>query len=421
MVALQIISKVIQTSDDSIITDNLLTVDYFKGYEEEFKFIKEHKDLYGVVPDKETFKAKFPNLELFDVHEPDRFLVSTIREEYSFSVAVPIFEKYGQLLDSDANEANEYLKSQLPKLQPDYAIGGIDIIHCADKRYEEYESRKANQKDWYFESGFPELDDEIDGFQRKEEFVVIVARLGQGKSWQLLKIAGHIWQTGFNVGYISPEMSYNSVGFRFDTVFGHYSNRNLMHGGEASAYKEHLDSLKERDNKFIVAIPLDFNREITISKLRNFVRQNKLDALFIDGIKYLRDERGRKNDNQNISLTNISEDIIELSIELEIPIFVVVQSNRAGASSADDDSAPTAENIRDSDGIGHCATKIISLKQKTDNVLELNVVKNRWGKSGGRVAYTWNIDTGEYINIPVASRSKSRRTGERTDKDANVF
>ena len=414
-------SKVLQTADDSIITDNLLTVEHFLGYEEEFKFIEEHKEKYGNVPDKETFKAKFPKFEIIEVNESDKYLLSTIQEEYLYAVAVPIVNTYAELLRADANEANEYLKSQLPKLQPYYAVGGIDIIHCADKRYEEYESRKANQKDWYFESGFPELDEEIDGFQRKEEFVVIVARLGQGKSWQLLKIAGHIWQTGFNVGYISPEMSYNSVGFRFDTVFGHYSNRNLMHGGEASAYKEHLDALKKRDNKFIVAIPSDFNREITISKLRNFVQQNKLDALFIDGIKYLRDERGRKNDNQNISLTNISEDITELSIELEIPIFVVVQSNRAGASSADDDSAPTAENIRDSDGIGHCATKIISLKQKTDGVLELNVVKNRWGKSGGRVAYTWNIDTGDYINIPVASRSKSRRTGEKTDKDTNVF
>ena len=39
MVAIQILSKVIQTSDDSIITDNLLTRDHFLECQEEFDFI----------------------------------------------------------------------------------------------------------------------------------------------------------------------------------------------------------------------------------------------------------------------------------------------------------------------------------------------------------------------------------------------
>ena len=39
MVALQIISKILSTKDISIIDDNLLTVDYFVGYENEYKFI----------------------------------------------------------------------------------------------------------------------------------------------------------------------------------------------------------------------------------------------------------------------------------------------------------------------------------------------------------------------------------------------
>ena len=426
MVALQILSKVLQTADDSIIVDNMLTVEYFIGFEDEYNFIMEHKDKYGNVPDKETFQAKFPNFEMLEVNEPDRYLVETIREENSYAVAVPIINKYAELLKSDANEANEYLASQMSKLQPNYCIGGVDIIHNADKRYEEYLDRRNNQKEWYFESGFPELDDLLGGIQRKEEFVVIVARLGQGKSWQLLKIAGHIWKTGFNVGYVSPEMSHNAVGFRFDTLLGHFSNKDLMHGRDVAQYDQHLDMLKERKNKFVVTTPIDFNREITVSKLRNFVKQNKLVALFIDGIKYLRDERGRKGDNTTTSLTNISEDLIELSVEVGIPVIVVVQSNRGGASSSDEDGAPKVEDIRDSDGIGQCATKILSLKQKTGGVLEIDLLKNRYGIGGGRVDYLWDIDKGDYINIPIAEKAKSRRSdnsseGGRKNSNTNVF
>ena len=127
MVALQILSKVLQTADDSIIVDNMLTVEYFIGFEDEYNFIMEHKDKYGNVPDKETFQAKFPNFEMLEVNEPDRYLVETIREENSYAVAVPIINKYAELLKSDANEANEYLASQMSKLQPNYCIGGVDI------------------------------------------------------------------------------------------------------------------------------------------------------------------------------------------------------------------------------------------------------------------------------------------------------
>ena len=424
MVALQILSYILQKQDDSILTDNQITPDYFLGYEAEINFITAHKEKYGNVPDKETFLEKFPNFEILEVNESPKYLVDTIREEHLYGVSVPVVNKFAELLRSDANEAAEYLKSQISYLNPNYSIGGIDITKQSDLRYQEYIDRKDNQKQWYFESGFPELDALIDGFQRKEEFVVILARLGQGKSFFLISIAGHIWKTGFNVGYVSPEMSYNAIGFRFDTLLGHFSNRDLLHGKEVAEYQEYIDELKNKDNKFVVATPADFNREITVSKLRSFVKQNKLDALFIDGIKYLRDERGRKNDRQDVGLTNISEDLMEMSVELEIPVFTVVQSNRAGVSSAEEDGAPTAENIRDSDGIGHCATKILSLKQKLNNpqgrVLEIDVPKNRQGQSGGRVDYLWDIDTGTYTNVPIVEKVRSRRAENKPDSGTST-
>lgn len=409
MVSLQILSKVIQTADDSIIQDNMLTVDHFLGYEEEFKFIADHKEKYGVIPDKETFKAKFPNIELLEVNEPDRYLIDTIREEYLYNVSVPIVNKFAELLQTDANAANEYLESQRHRLQPNYYVGGTDIIHSADSRYEEHLNRRENQKDWYFESGFPELDEIIHGIQRGEELIVLVARLGQGKSWILAKICAHIWKTGFNVGYVSPEMSANMVGFRFDTLIRNFSNKNLMYGKDEAEYQAYIDDLKTRKNKFIVATPQDFDRKITVSKLRNWVKQYQLDMIAIDGIKYLSDERGNKHDNLTTSLTNISEDLMELSMELRIPVIVVVQANRAGASSADDDGTPELESIRDSDGIAHNASKVISIKQKTDGVLEMGIKKNRFGAMGGKLNFLWDIDTGSFEWIPSKEKPKSRR------------
>ena len=128
----------------------------------------------------------------------------------------------------------------------------------------------------------------------------------------------------YNVGYISPEMSEESVGYRFDSLNKHFSNFALYTGKDVENYEEYIDDLKTNaKNKFIVATPLDFNRKITVSKLRKFCLQHKLDVLCIDGITYLSDERYHKGDNKTTSLTNISEDLMSLSCELKIPIIAI--------------------------------------------------------------------------------------------------
>ena len=415
MVSEQILSKILQTGDDSIIQENMLTVDHFIGYENEFAFIQEHKEKYGNIPDKETFLTKFPDFDILEVNESDKYLIETLQEEYLYSQSVPIIQKAADLLQTDSNAAAEYLMGQVRTLQPNYHIGGTDIVKDATSRYTEFLNRKENGKGWFFESGFPELDDIIQGFQRGEDLIVWVARLGQGKSFVLAHCCAHGWKMGFNVGYLSPEMSATTVGFRFDTLMNHFSNRGLMHGSEEDkTYQEYIEELKTKDNKFIVATPADFDRRITVSKLRNWVKQYKLDMIAIDGIKYLSDERARRNDNQTTSLTNISEDLMELSVELRIPVLVVVQANRTGVSEADKDGTPELESIRDSDGIAHNASKVISLKQKVDGVLVMSVKKNRFGPLGD-VHYLWDIDRGTFQFLPTDGKAASRRKDSRAE------
>lgn len=412
MVQNQIINYILSKSDDSILINNQITPDFFTEYSQEIAYIADHKEKYGNIPDRESFLEKFPDFDIIEVSETERYLVDTIREEHLYSNAVPIVKKFAELLKSDSNEAAEYLRTQMQYLQPNYSIGGIDITKQSDIRYTEYTERKDNQKAFYFDSGFKELDDIIHGIQRGEELIVLVARLGQGKSWCLLKMGVSIWAQAKNVGYISPEMSYSTIGYRIDTLLGHFSNSNLMHGNDEEAYHEFIDGLKGKENKFVVATPKDFNKKITVSKLRNFVQQYKLDALFVDGIKYLSDERGRKNDNLTVSLTNISEDLMELSVELEIPVIVVVQANRGGVSDANEDDTPELESIRDSDGIAHNASKVISLKQKADGVLVMSVKKNRFGKFGSSVSYSWDIDHGIFNYISTNDGTSKRRKPE---------
>lgn len=415
MVALQILSKVILSHDISIIQDNLLSQDYFIGYSEEYNWIKNHFDKYDNVPDKETFLFQFPEFDLVEVTESDKYLVDKIREEYLYTKIVPVIQQSAELLKTDSNQSAEFLLTEIKKLRPNYGIGGTNIIANANDRFEQYVDRKNNQENWFFTTGFEELDDITHGLQRGEELVVIVARTNQGKSWVAEKICTHIWQLGFNVGYISPEMSANSIGYRFDTLHKNYSNKGLTWGKDEideQEYERYLTQLKNSNNKFMVATPSDFDKNITVSRIRQWVLQYDLKLVVIDGITYITDDRYCRGDNKTTSLTNISEDLMSLSVELQIPIIVVVQANRSAVTEGGK-GAPELENIRDSDGIAFNASKVISIRQTDESVLKLEIKKQRFGKVGGKLAYQWSIDTGEFIFIPSYDDAEPQETTQR--------
>lgn len=419
MVCQQIINKILKTKSPEIIIQNDLTEAHFIGYEEHYNFIMDHYRKYGNVPDKATFLDKFEEFELLDVTETDEYLVDKCREEYLYAKLVPILEQTAKILTTKtSDEALEYLKAEMLRTTPEGGIHAVDIISQAHLRYETYVRKRDSETPWMISTGFEALDKHIGGYARGEEFVVYVARTNQGKSWVVTKSAEHIWSLGLNVGYVSPEMSADAIGYRFDTLHEHFSNSELFKGIPINEYKDYIDGLLECEHAgaFWVATPEDFGRKITISKLRNFIRQCELDALIIDGITYLSDERYKRGDNKTTSLTNISEDLMQLSCETKTPIIAVVQANR-GAVSPEESGTPELETIRDSDGIAHNASKVISLKQSNGHLF-LSIKKNRNGPVGIQVAYTWDIDKGVFEYDPSFA-DYSTRTSESNTRYSN--
>ena len=392
----QTINKILRSNSIDIVFENDLTEDHFDIRKDEFNFIVDHYKQYGNVPDFETFIENFPEFPVIEVTESDNYLSDKLAEELTYRVMAPLMKEAASLANNgDSHAAVDYLLSHLAEIEQHCPNIGIDIISNADQRLEEYNKKKNSAEPWMRPTGFKELDDEIGGLSPGEEFLVIVARTNNGKSWVLAKILEHNWRLGFTVGYISPEMSANQIGYRFDTLNSHFSNFALYAGRDTDEnYEEYINNLKNNaKNKFIVATPLDFNKKITVSKLRKFCLKYKIDVLGIDGITYLTDERYKRGDNKTTSLTNISEDLMSLSCELKIPIIAVVQANRSGVEENGD--VPSLESIRDSDGISHNASKVLSIRQH-NNKLKMEITKARNCKVGTKLVYDWQIDVGKF-------------------------
>ena len=415
MIQIQALCKILAEKSVELVYQNDLTSEHFQGYADHFDFIMNHYKQYGNVPDLATFLDKFPEFTPIEVAETDEYLVEKLNEELQCQKFIPIIMKTHELLQSDSIAAIDYMRSQIREIEEGGPECGVDIIKQAHDRYESYEQKKNSDGTWFLPSGFKEIDDAIGGLAPGEEFVVFFARTNQGKSWALAQTATINWKVGNNVGFVSPEMSYDMIGYRFDTLNEHFPNFELYAGRPVDNYEKYiLDLMEMAGNSFRVATPQDFNKRITVSKLRKFCNKYKLDILCIDGIKYLSDERYKRGDNLTTSLTNISEDLISLSIELHIPIVVVVQANRDGVE--ENGEAPSLESIRDSDGIAQNATKVFSLRQH-NNKLKIKIAKCRTGKVGTTFCYDWDINVGkfEYNSSPEemtdVNTNQSRYTG----------
>jgi replicative DNA helicase len=417
MVELQILSKVLTEKNLSMLTLNNITDDYFITYPDHYQFIKNHVAEYGNVPDSETFLSKFPDFPLVEVTESDKYLIDTFNEEHLYALTVPVLNKVAEYMKTDSHDAVEYLQSQLPNLMQQGTVIGKDIISGAKIRLVEWQQRCKNREKFIIMSGFDELDDITGGWNRGEELVLIFARTGNGKSWVLIKTLEHAWKTGMRVGLIEPEMSATKTGYRFDTLSQNYSNSALTRGYELEGYEAYIERLTSEEIPFFVAGPKDFRGKITVSGLRGFCMANKLDILAIDGINYLTDERRQRGDNRAVALTNISENLMELSIELGIPIIVVAQSNREGAGTG---NTPEIENVRDSDGIAHNASIVISIMQK-DPGIEMAIKKNRNGKTGDKLTYLWEPDVGNYKFIPSDENEESPRVHEAIETNKQKY
>ena len=92
-------------------------------------------------------------------------------------------------------------------------------------------------------------------------------------------------------------------------------------------------------------------------------------------------------------------DLFTLSSRYQLPIILLVQSNRQGSDQKD---GPMLENIAESDAVAQNATRVISMKNE-GGVLTLNILKNRYGSS--KLIQRYDVDYGINKYKPIQDYS----------------
>jgi replicative DNA helicase len=414
LVELQIINKILQTKSLAVLQRNGISADYFIGYHDEMEYIFRHHKDFGNVPDRETFVSIFTNFDVVDVNETDRYLIETLQEEFLYSKMVPFVHKIADLVKSDSFEARTYAINELKSLAQYSTVfkSGYDIVKNAMARYDDYDRRLANEGLLGITTGIEELDNITHGWMPGEDLIIILGRTNEGKSWLLLFFLVVAWLNGKKVLMYSGEMSHGVVGYRFDTLHGHFSNEALMQGeanlGEDRTpdnYRKYLRSLSEKDHSFVVVTPKDLGgRRMNVSDLNQLIEQEKPDIVGVDQLSLMEDERAKRGDQERTRFTHIAEDLFLSSETYGVPILAPAQANRE-AEKDKGESTPELHQIGESDGVGQNATRVISMRQN-QGTLKIGVKKNRYGKRNQEIMMLWDIDKGIMRPFLVVTTNK---------------
>lgn len=395
----QLINKLLSDKDYSIVEDNNITEEHLPRVKKEFIYIKEFYEKYGSIPDKEKFTEKFPSFDFFVVTQTPKSIVDDIREQALFNRAVNVINTASRLYEKDANEASKYLISQIDNLQPQEDFSCTDIIHDRS-RLEEWRRRQKDPESSFIEIPFKELNEDLLGFQRGEELFIFFAKSNVGKSVALTMCAEHASKLGNRVGFISPEMSTQSIGFRWDSSRTHFSNSAMQKGLLINGYEKYFDELNLSDEHVFVADSEDFKDGITVSKCRQFVKSKKLDILFIDGIVYVEPDSDTKGMSTSAKMGLAARQLLKLSNDFKIPVVIVAQSRRRGSEKrSEDEILDDSESIADSYDVSRAATKMVSIN-KSENALKFYITKNRGNIVGKTYTYSFDIDRMSYTFIP---------------------
>lgn len=248
------------------------------------------------------------------------------------------------------------------------------------------------------DTGFPELNEKTNGWQ-KQEMIVIGARPGAGKTSIALNMASAAVRSGKAVGFFSAEMSTQSLIKRLIADWGSVEfkrlNTGLMGGSD---FQSIMDAARKlADASFLVNDQPCISLRDLISDARRMKRREHVDIIFVDYLSLIGNEKNNLRRYEQVA--EISKAFKQLARELDIPVIALSQLTRDAQG-----ERPNMAQLRDSGAVEQDADIIMLLynqgwtdDNRTHMKITLIVEKGR------------NIGTGD---IPMIFQPSRMRFGE---------
>ena len=261
---------------------------------------------------------------------------------------------------------------------------------------EEVQQRKALHdagKKTCIGTGFPNLDNTIDGGFKRGNLIVIAARPGVGKTALSIQLVRNAAEEGNKTVFFSIEMMRDEIG-----------NRMLYSTERVNSYQVWTGNMDwpqfEAAVKGMEGLPIllnDRSRNLSelVSRMTVLARRGKCDIAFVDYLGLIDTADKRIPLYQQIA--EVTSTMKVTAKRLGIPIVLLCQLNRDAAK---DEIDPDLYHLRDSGSIEQDADIVLMLRRNQDN-LDVLIRKNRHGEANLRVTLGTNSTRTNYHEISI--------------------
>ncbi len=258
-------------------------------------------------------------------------------------------------------------------------------------------------RETYLSTGYRKLDEMIGGFQ-DGHMIVLASRPSIGKSAMLLdftKIFGEQARgSGKAIYYVSLEMPARELAGRMISAQSQINGRRINVSPNALTDDDLAAMANAREYLRALPIKVDQAGYRTVAQVASRARRLKhrggLAAIVIDYLQLLTPDSKFARSNRQEQVASMSRDIKHLALNLEVPIIVACQVNRASEQPAvrgkpreKKVEAPRMVDIRESGAIEQDADQVLILHRPdfhdpTDRPGEADLIvgKNRGGRRG---------------------------------------
>ena len=286
--------------------------------------------------------------------------------------------------------------------------------------FEDMEARFMKINRQVCPTGIAEIDSKeiLNGGLGRGEIGVVTANTGVGKSHWLVAMGANAMRAGKSVLHYTFELTEQAVGLRYDANLCAISASDVI--DHKKSVTEFYEKNEDLGRLIIKEYPTGSASVVTIKNhieklaLRNF----KPSVIIVDYADIMRSTRSYDSLRHELKL--IYEELRNLAMELNIPVWTASQANRDSANS----DIVGLENMSEAYGKAMVADFVVSLSRKATEKAtgsgRLFIAKNRAGKDG--IVFPIHIDTAlskiTVLDEDVSTLSETIENDEKEMKSA---
>lgn len=373
-----------------------------------FRFVKTHFRRYGEMPDLRTVETetrqRLPQapetVDYYTKRVYDRKLFVELRSEFgSLREALQVFNV------EQAKGVVDRMKAACRVSTPDNDVRNVrDAAHIILRQYAEAQLNPGMSG---VPTGWPIFDRATSGYQRGD-LASWIARMGVGKTYLILKQAIYAWTMGYNVLFVTMEMTIEQIVRRLlgmeSGINPDYIRRGAVGNISMRRVQRYVDSMANVDRFNIYAG--SFSKRT--SDLEVLAQEITPDIIFIDGAYLMRPDNAGRGANRLERVAEVYDDLKKQTITLNRPIVTTSQFSRQAGKRGKDGSL---ETISFSDAIAMHSSLVLGVREGAPpnerSRREIDIMKGREGETGTyQVNYRFTpIDFSEVLPEQAAAEA----------------